>query len=62
MGAKPRIGQDLITGLNNDQALETVGEILQYYKTEAQRGERLGMLIERLGLDPLRRTIWLGRL
>ncbi len=54
VGARPRIGKELIKGLNNDQALATVEKILQYYKTNAKKGERLGMLIERIGLDTLK--------
>ena len=57
VGAKPRIGQELTTGLNNDQALLMVEKILQHYRAHAKKGERMGAMIERLGLDPLKSAV-----
>jgi len=57
VGAKPRIGQELTEGLNNDQALAMVEKTLGYYKGNAKKGERLGMLINRLGLDTLKSAV-----
>lgn len=57
VGAQPRIGKELTKGLNNDQALAMVDKILQHYRANAKRGERLGMLIERLGLEPLKAAV-----
>lgn len=57
VGAQPRIGKELTKGLNNDQALAMVDKILQYYRANAKKGERLGMLIERLGLEPLKAAV-----
>ena len=54
VGAQPRIGKELAKGLNKDQTLAMVEKILQYYKTNAKKGERLGMLIDRIGLDALK--------
>jgi NAD(P)H-nitrite reductase large subunit len=54
VGAQPRIGKELAKGLNNDQALAMVEKILQYCKTSAKKGERLGMFIDRIGLDALK--------
>ncbi len=57
VGAKPRIGQELTKGLNNDQALTVIEKVLQCYKTNAKKGERLGMLIDRVGFDCLKGII-----
>ena len=57
MGAQPRIGKELTKGLNNDQALAMVEKVLQYYKTNAKKDERLGMLIDRAGLDDLKAVV-----
>ncbi len=57
VGARPRIGKELTKGLNNDQALAMVEKILQYYKANAKKGERLGMFIERIGLDALKASV-----
>jgi len=57
VGAQPRIGKELTKGLTNDQALAMVEKILQHYKTNAKKGERLGMLIDRIGLDTLKAVV-----
>ncbi len=57
VGAKPRLGQELTRGLNGEQALAMVEKVLQYYKANAKKGERLGMLIDRLGLDALKAAV-----
>jgi NAD(P)H-nitrite reductase large subunit len=57
VGAQPRIGQTLTKGLKDEQALALVEKVLQYYKASAKKGERLGMLIERLGLDSLKAAV-----
>jgi NAD(P)H-nitrite reductase large subunit len=57
VGARPRIGQALMKGLKDDQALAMVEKVLQYYKANAKKGERLGMLIDRLGFDSLRAAV-----
>ena len=57
VGAQPRIGKELTKGLNNDQALAMVDKILQRYRANAKKGERMGMLIERLGLEPLKAAV-----
>jgi NAD(P)H-nitrite reductase large subunit len=60
VGAQPRIGQELAKGLNDSQALEMVEKILQYYKTSAKKGERLGVMIDRVGLDTLKAAVRMG--
>jgi NAD(P)H-nitrite reductase large subunit len=57
VGAQPRIGKELTKGLTSDQALAMVDNILQHYKTNAKKGERLGMLIDRIGLDALKALV-----
>jgi NAD(P)H-nitrite reductase large subunit len=57
VGAQPRIGKELTKELTNDQALEMVEKVIQYYKTNAKKGERLGMLIDRIGLDALKALV-----
>jgi NAD(P)H-nitrite reductase large subunit len=57
VGAQPRIGKEMTKGLNDDQALAMVDKVLQYYKTNAKKGERLGATINRLGLDVLKAAV-----
>ena len=54
VGAQPRIGKELTKKLASDQALAMVENILQHYKMNAKKGERLGMMIDRIGLDTLK--------
>ena len=44
-------------GLKDDLALALVERVLQYYKANAKKGERLGMLIDRLGFDSLKAAV-----
>jgi NAD(P)H-nitrite reductase large subunit len=57
VGAQPRIGQTLMKGLKDEQTLALIERVLQYYKANAKKGERLGMLIDRLGLDGLKAAV-----
>ena len=57
VGSQPRIGKEFAKGLNDNQAFEMVEKILQYYKTNAKKGERLGAMIDRVGLDALKATL-----
>lgn len=57
VGMMPRIGKELVTGLDDDQAMAAVAKVITCYKNEAKAGERLGKMIERTGLDPFRKAI-----
>ena len=57
VGAQPRIGKEMTKGLTDDQALAMVDKVLQHYKTNAKKGERLGALINRIGLDVLKAAV-----
>lgn len=52
VGSQPRIGKELITGLDDAAALQAVEDVVNYYKENAQGVERLGKMIERVGLEP----------
>jgi len=53
VGANPRIGQEILAELDEGQALAAVEKIIQFYTKEAKRGERMGKMIDRIGLKPL---------
>lgn len=57
VGADPRIAQELATGLENDPALRVVDKIVGFYQENASKGERLGKMIDRIGLDPFRDAV-----
>lgn len=50
VGAEPRIAQNLAGGLNDGQALDAVAAVIGCYQDNAKKGERLGKMIDRLGL------------
>jgi len=57
VGASPRIANELLTGLNDDQAMAAVEKVVECYKENAKKGERLGKMIDRIGLDPLKEAV-----
>ena len=58
-GATPRIGQLLAKDLTTEAAMEMVDRILTYYHEHAKPRERIGRMIQRLGLDHMQQTFGL---
>jgi len=59
-GTNPRIGEILAQRIDSEAALELVDKILQYYRDNAKPKERMGRMIERLGLDAIEEALGLG--
>lgn len=57
VGAAPRIGQVLLEGLDDAGALTAVAGVIACYRELANKGERLGKMIDRVGLDPFRKAL-----
>lgn len=57
VGSQPRIGKELISGLDDDTALTVIDTVMLYYKDNAKPGERLGKMIERVGLEPFEEAV-----
>ena len=57
VGATPRIGQEVLKGLDDAQSFAAIEKIIQFYRQEAKRGERIGKMIDRIGLEPLSRAV-----
>lgn len=57
VGSQPRIGKELINGLDDDAALKAIEDVMDYYKENAKGGERLGKMIERVGLEPFEEAV-----
>jgi NAD(P)H-nitrite reductase large subunit len=57
VGMTPRIGKELVAGLDDDQVLAAVEKVIAVYTDQAKPGERLGKMIERLGLDPFKAAL-----
>ncbi|MHB8897719.1 MAG: hypothetical protein ACYC6Y_03120 [Thermoguttaceae bacterium] len=60
-GTNPRLGEILAQRIDTQAALDLVDKILQYYRANAKPKERIGRMIERLGLDAIEEALGLGQ-
>ena len=51
--AKPRLSDVLMEDLSSEDAVKMVERVIEYYKVNSKR-ERMGRMIERIGLDTIR--------
>ena len=56
-GPKPRLAQPLAEGLDDEAALALVDRIINYFRDNGQRGERLGRMIDRVGFDAFKAAV-----
>lgn len=59
-GTSPRIGEILAQRIDTEAALQLLDRILEYYRANAKPKERMGRMIERLGLEHLEEALGLG--
>lgn len=59
-GTNPRLAITLAQRIETDQAISMVEKIIRYYQEHAKPGERIGRLIERLGLSHMEDALGLG--
>lgn len=59
-GTNPRIGEIIAQRIDTDKALLLVDKILEYYRANAKPKERIGRMIERLGLSHMEEALGLG--
>ncbi len=57
VGMTPRIGKELAAGLDDAQVMAAVEQVIAVYTDQAKPGERLGKMIERVGLDPFKAAL-----
>jgi dissimilatory sulfite reductase (desulfoviridin) alpha/beta subunit len=57
LGRHPQLARELTGSLDADQVLALVGVIVDFFKANANRGERLGALINRVGWEEFRKAI-----
>jgi len=50
---KPRLADVIAEDLDEAQALATIERLIQFYAENGQKNERLGRMIDRMGLEPL---------
>ena len=62
VGAEPRIAQECASGLDERNALTAIDKVVGYYQQNAKKGERLGKMIDRVGIDVFKQELsHLGR-
>ena len=57
MGPVPRIAKELAVDLTDDGVLDAVDKVVVYYNENAKTGERLGKMVERVGLEPFKAVL-----
>ncbi|MCD1295605.1 NAD(P)/FAD-dependent oxidoreductase [Methanocella sp. CWC-04] len=56
-GRTPRIGTELVDGLTIEQSRDMAEKIINYYRTHADKGERMGAFIERIGFEEFKKIM-----
>ncbi|MFZ5641303.1 MAG: DUF1858 domain-containing protein [Bacillota bacterium] len=56
-GLKPRLGDRIASQMEPDQVTELVEKIINWYKENGKRNERIGELIDRVGLDTFKKGL-----
>ena len=46
-----------MTGLDDSQAMEAIKKTVEFYQANAKKGERLGKMIDRVGIEPLKEAV-----
>ncbi len=55
--SKPRLADTLAEDLDADQALQLIETVVAFYKENAKKLERIGAMIDRLGLEPFKKAV-----
>jgi NAD(P)H-nitrite reductase large subunit len=56
-GRSPSIGRVLVENLSIEQAVDLTGKIIAFYREHGKAGERIGTLIERIGLEAFSKAV-----
>ena len=60
LGRHPHLARELAGGLDADQVVALVSQIVELYKAHARKGERLGAVMNRIGWDDFRARVLSG--
>lgn len=55
--SRPRIAETLVDGLTTEEALKVSKNIMDYFKENGKKGERLGRFIDRVGFDTFKAAV-----
>ena len=56
-GAKPRLSRELAKDLSEEQALESIDKIIEFYKSSARPHQRLGAMLEKMDFDEFKSAV-----
>jgi len=56
--ARPRLADTIAKDLDTDNALDAISKVVSYYRENAKKGERIGGMIDRIGLDTLKNAVF----
>jgi NAD(P)H-nitrite reductase large subunit len=58
VGPKPRLAREIRRGIpDDDRAFQAVALVVKFYKQNARRGERVGKMLERMGIEALAQSL-----
>ena len=57
LGRHPQLARDLTSNLDAEQVLDLVGGIVDFFKVNANPGERLGALVNRVGWEKFKQSV-----
>jgi len=57
VGPRPRLAVELTTALDDAQALDLIARLVEFYRENGKKGERLGKMVARVGLEPFRELL-----
>ncbi len=60
VGPKPRLAKELTDALDDEAALALVERLVAFYRDSGKKGERLGKMVARTGLEPFQELIQSG--
>ncbi len=54
---KPRLADNIAEDLDDDTAITQIDRIIDYYRANGKRGERIGQMIDRIGLEAFKQAV-----
>ncbi len=55
--SRPRLGETLAEGLSTEEALATCDRIINHFKDNGKKGERIGRFMDRIGFDAFKEAV-----
>ena len=56
-GARPRLAQEVARDLSTEQALATIDKIVEFYKSNAKKHQRLGAMMEKMSIEEFKAAV-----